>query len=116
LGSVVGAGVLQDLLRPPLLSGDPFIINECSSQPMGLPFIGAIGLFILIAAFFTFWAHKGNAIRSGINRLSPKRRSALKSTTFLLFFIILLALPQILGLFLSEVLTIVDCMSSWAWG
>jgi len=108
LGSVVGAGVLQDLLRPAFALWGPLsIINEWLFTANGLTLYGAIGLFILIAAFFTFWAHKGNAIRSGINRLSPKRRSALKSTTFLLFFIILLALPQILGLFLSEVLTIV---------
>ena len=108
LGSVVGAGVLQDLLRPTFaLWGSLSIINEWLFTANGLTFHGAIGLFALIAAFFTFWAQKGIAIRSGINRLSPKRRRALKITTLLLFFIILLALPQILGLFLSEVLTIV---------
>ncbi len=107
-GCVVGAGVLQDLLRPTFALWGPLsIINEWLFTANGLTFYGAIGLFLLIAAFLTFWAQKGNAIRFGIDRLSPKRRSALKVTTLLLLFIILLALPQILGLFLSEVLTIV---------
>ncbi len=108
LGSVVGTGVLQDLLRPTFALWGPLsIINEWLFTANGLTFYGAIGLFVMIAAFSTFWAHKGNAIRSDINRLSPKRRSALKRVTLLLIFIILLVLPQILGLFLSEVLTIV---------
>ena len=108
LGSVVGAGVLQDLLRPTFALWGPLsIINELLFTANGLTFYGAIGLFVLIAACFAFWAQKGTAIRSGINRLSPKKRSALRTTTLLFFFIILLALPKILGLFLSEVLTIV---------
>ncbi|MGZ3590331.1 MAG: branched-chain amino acid ABC transporter permease [Thermodesulfobacteriota bacterium] len=108
LGSVVGAGVLQDLLRPTFALWGPLsIINELLFTANGLTFYGAIGLFVLIAAFFAFWAQKGTAIRSGINRLSPKKRSALRTTTLLFFFVILLALPKILGLFLSEVLTIV---------
>jgi branched-chain amino acid transport system permease protein len=108
LGSVVGAGVLQDLLRPTFALWGPLsIINEWLFTGNGLTFYGAIGLFVFIAAFSTFWAQKGTAIRSGIDRLSPKKRSALKSTTLVFFFIVLLALPQILGLFLSEVLTIV---------
>ncbi len=108
LGSIIGAGVLQDLLRPTFALWGPLsIINEWLFTANGLTFYGAIGLFVLIAAFFTFWAKKGNAIRSGINRLSPKKRSALNITTLLFFFVVLLALPQILGLFLSEVLTIV---------
>ena len=108
LGSVIGAGVLQDLLRPTFTIWGPFsVINEWLFTANGLTFHGAIGLFVLMAALIAFWAQKGNAIRSRINRLSPKRQRALKITTLLLFFIILLVLPQILGLFLSEVLTIV---------
>lgn len=108
LGSVFGAGVLQDLLRPTFALWGPLaVINDWLFSANGLTFHGAIGLFVLIAALSTFWAQKGNAIRADLKRLSPTSQRALKMTSLLLFIMILLALPQILGLFLSEVLTIV---------
>jgi branched-chain amino acid transport system permease protein len=108
LGSVVGAGVLQDLLRPTFALWGPLaVINDWLFSANGLTFHGAIGLFVLIAVLSTFWAQKGNAIRADLKRLSPTSQRALKMTSLLLFIMILLALPQILGLFLSEVLTIV---------
>ena len=108
LGSVVGAGVLQDLLRPTFALWGPLaVINEWLFTANGLTFHGAIGLFVLIATFSTFWAKKGNAIRADLKGLSPTRQRALKITSFLFLIMILLVLPQLLGLFLSEVLTIV---------
>jgi branched-chain amino acid transport system permease protein len=108
LGSVVGAGVLQDLLRPTFALWGPLaVMNEWLFSSNGLTLHGALGLFVLIAALFTFWAKKGNAVRTDLKRLPPKSQRALKTTCFLLLIIVFLILPQILGLFLSEVLTIV---------
>ena len=108
LGSVVGAGVLQDLLRPTFALWGPLsVINEWLFAANGATIHGAIGLFILIATSFYFWAKKGGAIRFGLRQLPPKGQRALRITSLLLLIMILLALPQILGLFLSEVLTIV---------
>ena len=108
LGSVIGAGVLQDLLRPTFALWGPLaVMNEWLFTANGLTFHGAIGLFVLIAALSTFWAKKGNAIRGNLKRLPSTRQRALKITSFLLLVMVLLVLPQILGLFLSEVLTIV---------
>ncbi len=107
-GSVVGVGVLQDLLRPTFALWGPIaIINEWLFTANGLTLLGATGLFFLIAALSYLWAQKGNAIRADLERLSPASQRALKITSFLLLIMILLVLPQILGLFLSEVLTIV---------
>jgi branched-chain amino acid transport system permease protein len=107
-GSVVGAGVLQDLLRPTFaLWGSLAVINEWLFTANGLTFHGAIGLFLLIAALSFFWAKKGKAIRADLKGLSPTRQRVLKITSFLFLIMILLVLPQLLGLFLSEVLTIV---------
>ena len=51
LGSVVGAGVLQDLLRPTFALWGPLaVINEWLFTANGLTFHGAMGLFVLIAA------------------------------------------------------------------
>jgi branched-chain amino acid transport system permease protein len=108
LGSIVSAGVLQDLLRPTFaLWGSLAIINEWLFTANGLTIQGAIGLFILIAAFSLFWSRKGSAIQTGFRRLPPAPQRILKMASILILVFILLVLPQVLGLFLSEVLTIV---------
>jgi branched-chain amino acid transport system permease protein len=101
-------GVLQDLLRPTFsLWGPLAIINEWLFTANGLTIQGAIGLFILIAAFSLFWSRKGSAIQTGFRQLPPAPQRILKMASILILVFILLVLPQVLGLFLSEVLTIV---------
>lgn len=108
LGSIVSAGVLQDLLRPTFALWGPLaVINEWLFTANGLTIQGAIGLFLLIAASFFFWSKKGKAIQTGFRRLPPTPQRILKKGSVLLLVFILLILPQVLGLFLSEVLTIV---------
>lgn len=108
LGSVIAAGVVQDLLRPTFAAWGPLaIINDWLFTANGVTSEGAIALFLIIAFITLFWARKGEAIQTGIKRLPPKGQRALRISTILLLILILLVLPQILGLFLSEVLTIV---------
>jgi branched-chain amino acid transport system permease protein len=108
LTGIVGAGVLQDMLRPTFALWGPLaVINEWLYAANGLILYGAIGLFILIAAIIYFWSRKGNAIRTGLQRMPTTRQRALKAGVFIILIVILLALPQVLGLFLSEVITIV---------
>ncbi len=107
-GSIVGAGVLQDLLRPTLASWGPLaVVGEWLFTANGLTIWGATGLFFSMAIFSYFWIKKRNAIRASLKRLSPASQRTLRISRFLFLFILLLVLPQILGLFLSEVLTIV---------
>ncbi|MBS3906609.1 MAG: hypothetical protein KGZ49_06185 [Syntrophaceae bacterium] len=108
LGSIVSAGVLQDLLRPTFALWGPLaIINEWLFTANGLTVQGAIGLFILIAAFSLFWSRKGSAIQTGFRQLPPAPQRILKMAGIFILVFILLILPRVLGLFLSEVLTIV---------
>ncbi len=108
LGSIVGVGVLQDLLRPTFALWGPLaIINEWLFTANGLTIQGAIGLFVLIAAFSLFWSRKGSAIQTSFRHLPPAPQRILKMASILILVFILLVLPQVLGLFLSEVLTIV---------
>ncbi len=108
VGSIVGAGVLQDLLRPTFALWGPLsIINEWLFTPNGLTIQGAIGLFLLIFAFSFLWSRKGEKVQTGFRRLPPVTQRIIKGISFLVLVFILLILPQVLGLFLSEVLTIV---------
>ncbi len=117
LGGIVMAGVLQDLLRPTFALWGPLaVINEWLFTANGLTLHGAIGLFILIAAFSYFWAKRGNSIRAGLRGLPPKGQRVLKITSLMILILILLVLPQVLGLFLSEVLTIVGLYVLLGWG
>ncbi len=108
LSSVILAGILQDLLRPTFsLWGPLAIINDWLFAANGLTFHGAGSLFFLVAALTLLWAQKGKSIQTDFRRLSPGRQRAIRVTGWLFLFALLLILPQVLGLFLSEVLTIV---------
>jgi len=108
LTGIIGAGVLQDMLRPTFALWGPLaVINEWLYAANGLTLNGAIGLFILIAALSFFWAKRGSSIKAGVRHLPPKGQRILKITSLVVLIFILLVLPQVLGLFLSEVLTIV---------
>ncbi len=107
-GSVIFAGVLQDLLRPTFAAWGPLaVINDLLFTANGLTTHGALTLFILIAVITFVWTRKKKAVQTRIKRLPQKGQRALRISTILLLALILLVLPQILGLFLSEVLTIV---------
>jgi len=108
LGGVMTAGLLQDLLRAILAPWGPIAeINQWFFPVNGLTVQGAVSLFILIFAISYFWMKRGSSMKTSLRRLPPASQRALRTTSFLVFVVILLALPQILGLFLSEVLTIV---------
>ncbi len=106
--SIIAAGVLQDLLRPTFsLWGPLAVINEWLFAANGLTLSGAVGLFILISAVSYFWARRGDAGRAGLKAMPPTRQRLLKLVVFIVLIVILLAVPRLLGLFLSEVITIV---------
>jgi branched-chain amino acid transport system permease protein len=108
LGGVAMAGLLQDLLRAILAAwGAVAEINQWFFTVNGLTVRGSVSLFMLIALIVYFWTKHGSAMRTGLHQLSPTSQRTLKITSFILLVAMLLTLPQILGLFLSEVLTIV---------
>jgi branched-chain amino acid transport system permease protein len=108
IGGILIAGMLQDLLRPLFGTWGPIaIVNQWLFTANGLTLHGALTLFVLMAVIIFFWIQKGRAIRMSLRRLPFKDQRAIRMMGFLLLLIVLVALPQILGLFLSEVLTIV---------
>jgi branched-chain amino acid transport system permease protein len=108
LGCVVITGVLQDLLRPTFALWGPLaIINDWLYAANGLTLPGAASLFILIALATYLWAKRGGTLQAGFQRMPPLRQQLFRFTGWGLLALLLFLLPQILGLFLSEVLTIV---------
>jgi branched-chain amino acid transport system permease protein len=105
---VVIAGVLQELLRPTLAIWGPLAgLNQWLFASNGLTIPGSIGLFILIGVSIFIRSRFGGAVKEGFGRLPESGQRMIRSGGWLLLLIVLLALPQMLGLFLSEVLTIV---------
>ena len=108
LSSVVIAGMLQDMLRPVIALWGPLArINLFLYAANGLTLKGALGLFVLVAIVVYLWGRKGGAAKARVERLPARQQRSLKVASGLLIVFILLILPKILGLFLSEVLTIV---------
>ncbi len=108
LSSVMIAGVLQDMLRPVISLWGPLAkINLFLFAANGLAFKGAVGLFVLVALLVYGWGRKGSTVKSKVVGLPAGQQRTLKIATMLAIVFVLLVLPKILGLFLSEVLTIV---------
>jgi branched-chain amino acid transport system permease protein len=106
--AVIIAGMLQDMLRPVIgLWGPLARINLLLFAANGLALKGAVGLFVLVAILVYLWQSKGDAVKTRIKGLPAGRQRTLKLTSMLVMALILMVLPKILGLFLSEVMTIV---------
>ena len=108
LVTVAVAGVLQDTLRPVISLWGPLAkINIFLFAANGLSLKGAITLFVLTALAFAVWNRQGSAVKSRFADLPETRQRGLKVGGWLLLAFLLLILPNLVGLFLSEVLTIV---------
>jgi branched-chain amino acid transport system permease protein len=108
LVSILGAGVLQDMLRPTLAAWEGLTgVADWLFTSNGLTGEGSAVLFILIAAVTLSWSIKGKAVQAGFKNLPGRGQQCIKWAGVLVLVFVLLILPQVLGLFLSEVMTIV---------
>lgn len=105
LALVVALGVLQELVTVTSSTFDALTpVIKFLYATNGLSTAGAITIFVAIAGISYLWSQRGTQIQSGINRLPPTSQRALRWTSILVGIAILLLLPKILGLYLSEVL------------
>ena len=108
LVGVVGAGVLQDMIRPTLAAWEGLAeVADWIFSSNGLTEKSAAVLFILIACITLFWSLRGEAVQTGFKTLPVKGQKVIRWAGIAVLIMILLVLPQVLGLFLSEVMTIV---------
>ena len=106
--TVIVAGMLQDMLRPVISLWGPLAkINLFLFAPNGLALKGAVGLFVLVALLVYLWHSKGGTVKTRVEGLPAGQQRSLKLASMLVMALILMVLPKILGLFLSEVMTIV---------
>ncbi|UCD32806.1 MAG: hypothetical protein JSV38_02645, partial [Desulfobacterales bacterium] len=106
--SMAMAGVLQDLIRPVLSAWGPMaFLSEWLFTGNGLTLSGAIALVALIAVGMTIWTLKRQDVETGYGSLPEGTQKGIKIGGFFILAVVLIALPHVLGLFLSEVLTIV---------
>jgi branched-chain amino acid transport system permease protein len=108
LSSVLMAGLLQDLIRPVMAPWSLLsIISDWLYTQNGLTISGAIAIALIIGICYFVWAKKGESVKTGFKELPGGTQRNIKIGSFFLLAIFLIILPHFLGLFLSEVLTIV---------
>jgi branched-chain amino acid transport system permease protein len=101
-------GMLQDMISPILADWELLAeLSELLFSGNGLSVSGALVLFVLVVAFSAVWRSQSPALRSRIAALPPGRQRNVRLTAILAGVFLLLILPNIVGLFLSEVLSIV---------
>ena len=108
LGSILIAGLLQDLIRPVLSSWGPVaVVSEWLFTQNGITLSGSIAILVITAAISAIWTLKRENIKTGYGNLSGGAQRNIKVSAFIVLAVFLIVLPRLLGLFLSEVLTIV---------
>lgn len=101
-------GVLQDLVTVTLSNLTVLTpVIKFLYTANGLSIAGAATLFVLIAAVSYFWSGRGTQVQNKLNSLPPPSRLALRWSAIGIGMVILLLLPYILGLYISEVLCLV---------
>ncbi len=106
--SLAVAGMLQDLIAPIIGAWGPFaVVADWLFSGNGLSIGGAVGLFFAAAAATTIWSANRQAVTRRVQAMEPGPKRNLKMAAILAAAVVLLVLPHALGLFLSEVLTIV---------
>ena len=100
-------GLLQQLIQV-TLSPYEFIIRATnfmfgSKVQTGLSLLGAITIFILVAGIDYLWGSFGPRVRSRVQALPPSGRKNLRRGSLVALVLLVLYLPALLGVYLSEV-------------
>jgi branched-chain amino acid transport system permease protein len=106
--SIAVVGMLQDLIAPIIGTWGPLsVLSDWLFSGNGLSIGGAAGLFCVVAAATAAWSSKRQAVTRRVQAMQPGPKRKLKLAAILAAAVVLMILPHALGLFLSEVMTIV---------
>jgi branched-chain amino acid transport system permease protein len=95
--------VNQILTRVPLID----VLSDFLFRRGGLTIVGAIALFVAVAAVTYLWLQRGTAVRAAVAARPVEQRRNLKLGAIVLAVVILALLPQFIGGFLSETLVVI---------
>ncbi len=102
---VIACGLLQDLIRVTLSDWDALLpLLKFLYETNGLSIVGAVTLFVVIAAAIYLWALRGNEIQSRVAALPAPAQRTLRWSSIIIGILLLLLLPVFLGLYISDVL------------
>ncbi len=105
LVTVVTVGLLQELIRVTLSDFSALApLTKFLFLSNGLSISGAETLFVIVALTAFLWALTGTQVRAGYARLPRASRRGIRWGVVIFGILIALALPALLGLYLSEVL------------
>jgi branched-chain amino acid transport system permease protein len=104
--SVFSLGVLQDLFRPMFTKVFPNV-TEWFLTADGLTIKGVLVFFVTIAVCLIFWSFKGENTKQGWQAMPKTPKLTAKIILWVILAAFLLYLPHFVGIFLSEVFTIV---------
>ena len=103
LGWVLAVGIFQDVLAP--IPALPRAIASFMFDMSGLSTIGAIVVFVVVGGSVLLWSQRGESVRQRVGGLPASQQKTARWIVLGLGLVLVLILPQIVGKFLSDVLS-----------
>ncbi len=107
LVGVIVLSMLEPFLRPRLTEFGLNWLSRLIFESRGLSVVSAIIVFLLVGAGALGWRPTRSAVRRRISRADPDVQRTIRWAGFLVLIVFLLALPQLAGPLLSQVLVLV---------
>ena len=105
LVAVVAFGLLQELIKVTLSNWDQLTgLTRFFFESNGLSTGGAVTLFVLVAVFSYLQSVQSDQLQTRLKKLSPATQKTVRWTSFGLLGLLILLLPVLLGLYISDVL------------
>ncbi|MEX1073003.1 MAG: hypothetical protein WED86_04825 [Chloroflexota bacterium] len=103
-GSVLLLSLMETFMRVVLLQLGQDDLAAFFYKSGGLTAPAAVVVFAIVLAIGLANAYRGEAVRDRVKALPPDRRRSMQIVVFVIGLVILVALPQLIGSFLSEVI------------
>lgn len=110
LGMVAFIGLMEDIILVPMR--DFPALNAALSwmfargSQSGLSIVGAIVVFVLVAGVNYWWGENQQKISTSVQKMPEKRQRSLRILGYGLLILVILYLPVVLGLYLTEVVNV----------
>ena len=97
-------GLMEPFVSPVLENIGLEVVAEQLYEGRGLTIVGLVGVLALVTGVTYLWSARGPAAKARYRAMPPDRQRVAKLVAFVVLFILLLVLPQIVGRRISEIL------------